>query len=430
MRRSLWALLRSSRRPQTAHVSAQDFIAVLKEVASTDPETSRTLLALLQGSAAAAAAAAPTPAPASRPAGPAGPAGGRGRGRGGPVPPSAPGVGTAGGAAPGDDLRGDVASVAGIDIAFETRALLGSRTEDVVQGGQSARETWMAATSSRLAARLLARVDAPPGASTAPLLGIQGVSKVTPAASEALTQAAVHRLTAVLEAVRDARDWRNGRGAAAGACPREWLSVPARSTQQAVWDINAREARNAEAREAAAREAALAAEEAALKKRKAAAGDGPMSEADQAHAAKVQRMRADEDARLTNAATASATRLALGGGAAVAGAAERWAAMERANAAAAAAGKNTLMTQQAQAQAQQAAAATAAAVVRAAAPQQAPALRGVGLRDVVACLQRDPRASPRLLGVAAERLRRAEQHAAGGLPASATLLAALTPKYV
>jgi hypothetical protein len=81
------------------------------------------------------------------------------------------------------------------------------------------------------------------------------------------------------------------------------------------------------------------------------------------------------------------------------------------------------------AQAQAAAAAAHAAAAAAPASGAARAARAVGLRDCVTWLARDGRASPRLLAAAGERLRRAEQPAGGGAPATAPLLGPLTPRW-
>jgi hypothetical protein len=191
---------------------------------------------------------------------------------------------------------------------------------------------------------------------------------------------------------------------------------------QTVWNAN-KTATAAETQRAATQRAALlAAEEAALRKRKAAAGaDAPVSEEDAARAAKIARMRAEDEGRSAADATAAATRAALGGNAASVH--DRWAQMERA----AERGEDPL----AAAAAARAAAAAAAAAAAPAPPTRAVALT-VGLRDCVAWLRRDGRASPRLLAAAAERLRRAEQPGinAAAAPATAPMLGPLTPRWL
>ena len=320
-----------------------------------------------------------------------------------------------------DQLRDDAATAAGIDMAAEAAALLPSREgadADVAVGRArllTSREEWVAATATRLPPRLVG--DAAPCAA----LRAHSVRGLSPGAAAALTAAVVDRMTAALEGVRAARDWRAGRGAGIGAGPAGSVVATSRP-MQTVWNAN-KTATAAETQRAATQRAALlAAEEAALRKRKAAAGaDAPVSEEDAARAAKIARMRAEDEGRSAADATAAATRAALGGNAASVH--DRWAQMERA----AERGEDPL----AAAAAARAAAAAAAAAAAPAPPTRAVALT-VGLRDCLAWLRRDGRASPRLLAAAAERLRRAEQPGinAAAAPATAPMLGPLTPRWL
>jgi hypothetical protein len=336
------------------------------------------------------------------------------------APAAQPAAGGAGGSVR-DQLRDDAATAAGIDMAAESAALLPAREgadADVAVGRArllTSREEWVAATATRLPPRLAG--DAAPCAA----LRAHSVRGLSPGAAAALTAAVVDRMTAALEGVRAARDWRAGRGAGIGAGPPGSVLATSRP-MQTVWNAN-KTATAAETQRAATQRAALlAAEEAALRKRKAAAGaDAPVSEEDVARAAKIARMRAEDEGRSAADATAAATRLALGGNAASVH--DRWAQMERA----AERGEDPL----AAAAAARAAAAAAAAAAAPAPPTRAVALT-VGLRDCVAWLRRDGRASPRLLAAAAERLRRAEQPGINfaAAPATAPMLGPLTPRWL
>ena len=341
-----------------------------------------------------------------------------------PVAAPAPGgaEGAAAGAAGGsvrDHLRDDAASAAGIDMAAETAALLPAGAEADVALGRArllvSREEWVAATRQRLQQRLTG------DNATCAALRAHGVCGLSPGAAAALTAAVVDRMTAVLEGVRAQRDWRAGRGSGVGAGPPGAVVTTARP--QLELSRHNKDASLAEANRAAKqREAYLAAEEAALKRKRAAAGaDGPVSAEDAERAAKIARMRAEDEGRFAADASAGALRAALGGNAASVH--DRWAQMQSAQDR----GEDPL----AAAAAMRAAAAAAAAAV-APAPAVRAAARTVSLRDCVAWLRRDGRASPRLLGAAAERLRRAEQPGvnAAATPATASLLGPLTPRWL
>jgi len=331
------------------------------------------------------------------------------------------GAGPAAGGSVRDQLRDDAASAAGIDMAAEAAALLPGRVggdADVAVGRArrlTSREEWVAATAQRLP-RLLVGPAAPCAA-----LRAHAVRALAPGAAAALTAAVVDRLTAALEGVRDARDWRAGRGAGVGVGPPGAVVATSKPLQQ-VWNSNKAASAAAAQLAATKRAALLAQEEAALKRRRAAAGaDAPVSEEDAARAAKIARMKAEDEGRSTADATAAATRAALGG--AAASTHDRWAQMERA----AERGEDPV----AAAAASRAAAAAAAAAAAPPPPPRAIA-RGVGLRDCDTWLRRDGRASPRLLAAAAERLRRAEQPGvnAASAPPTAPMLGPLTPRWL
>ena len=136
---------------------------------------------------------------------------------------------------------------------------------------------------------------------------------LSPGAAAALTAAVLDRMTAALEGVRAQRDWRAGRGSGLGARPPG--AVVTTSRPQLALSRHNKDASLAEANRAAKqREAYLAAEEASLKCKRAAAGaDGPVSEEDAERAAKIARMRAEDEGRFAADASAAALRAALGG---------------------------------------------------------------------------------------------------------------------
>jgi hypothetical protein len=307
--------------------------------------------------------------------------------------------------------------IGGVDQAEELRAMLPGRGGGGV-GGRGSREGWLSATSVQLGARLMSRGDG-----TASMLAVQGVGAISPGAAEALTAAVVDRLKGVLEGVREHVDWRTSRGHVSGAGPPAWVVVPGeQSLQQRVWDIAARETRLQEQRLAAAKAKKLAEEEAALKNRRP--GAPPLTAEEQARVTSLSKMRAEQEAIVTNAATANAARQAMGTTAAGAKA-DKWAHMQRTAAAKAAAGGDEdgdgMDVDRAGAgPAQQAGGHGVHATL---------ASKEVTVRDVATYLQRDPCATPRLLGVAAERLRRTEQPWSQQ-PATAPLLRPLVPKLL
>ena len=291
--------------------------------------------------------------------------------------------------------------------------------------GRSDQEKAMSATSVNLGSRLMSRRDdrSGGGPASASMLAVQGVVGVDPKAAEALTAAVWDRLQGVLEGVKEHVEWRTTRGHVTGAAPPSWVVVPGgQSLQQRVWDIAARETRLQEQRLAAAKVKKLAEEEAAIKNRRPGAPE--LTAEEQARVNSLAKLRAEQEAIVTNAATANAARQAMGTTAAGAKA-EKWANMQRAAAAKAAAGGNEDgdgmdVDRTGAGPAQQAGVHGAHATL---------ASKEVTVRDVATYLQRDPCATPRLLGVAAERLRRTEQPW-GQQPATAPLLRPLVPKLL
>ena len=323
-------------------------------------------------------------------------------------------------AAPREAPGAAMEDIGGVNQADEMRAMLPGRGGGG-GGGRGGRESWLSATSVHLGTRLMSRADERSG--TASMLAAQGVGSISPGAEEALTTAVVDRLVGVLEGVREHVDWRTARGHITGGGPAGWIVVPGdQSLQQRVWDIAAREQRLQEQRQAAAKLKKLAEEEAAIKNRRP--GAPALTAEEQARVTSLAKLRAEQEAVVTNTATTTAARQAMGH--TVAGAkADKWATMQRNAAAKAAAtgdGDGDGMDVDrpgGDAGAHQAGAPAAHAMV---------ASREVTVRDVATYLQRDPCATPRLLGVAAERLRRTEQP--GGQSATAALLKPLVPRLL
>jgi len=281
----------------------------------------------------------------------------------------------------------------------------------VRHGGEQAREeNYERATSAQLAVRLKHR-GSPGGVS--PILAMHGVTGISPAAVELLTKAVCNRLTGVLEGVHEQREWRHRLGFVAHAAPSSWVALPVDGgLQQKVWDIAAREKRTAEQKAAEAKAKQLATEEEALKRRKTTPGSAPLNAEEQARMERVTKMRAEQEAIAANAASTNAARRAIGGAApGGAGAvADKWLTMERnaaLNAAAAAARVAGGEAADGGAGEREQVREEGGGDVRAlGASREVPE---VSVRDVATYLQRDPCATPRLLAVAAERLRRDEQ---------------------
>jgi hypothetical protein len=329
-------------------------------------------------------------------------------------------------------------------LAAETRALLASRG---VSGAACAVEPHLSATRVGLDSRLLRRkplrsplkYNADPRQAS-PLLAQHNVSSVSPAAADALTQAVVNRVTELLDSLRSAYEYRapgaataaqrgvvSGQGAFAGlsALPRPvlkghdgedtretWLVPRPASVQRRVYELNSKAELRREQEKAAQRAAELARAEAEEKKRKAASSAEP-SEEDKQRTARLLKLRAEEDARRANAASNAAAQQAMGAAGAVAiGTQARWAAMV-------AAGGDV----------SSAPAAAPAAPEAAAAAARAMPVKPLGLRDVVLALKQDPKATPRLLAVACERLRRAEG-GSGAQPPWEGLLTPYEPKWL
>jgi hypothetical protein len=282
----------------------------------------------------------------------------------------------------------------------------------VRHGGEQAREeNYERATSAQLAVRLKHRGVTSPGG-VSPILAMHGVTGISPAAVEVLTKAVCNRLTGVLEGVHEQREWRHHLGFVAHAAPSSWVALPVDGgLQQKVWDIAAREKRTAEQKAAEAKAKQLATEEEALKRRKTTPGSAPLNAEEQARMERVTKMRAEQEAIAANAASTNAARRAIGGAApGGAGAvADKWLTMERnaaLNAAAAAARVAGGEAPGGGAGEQEQVREGGGDIRALGASREVPE---VSVRDVATYLQRDPCATPRLLAVAAERLRRDEQ---------------------
>ena len=365
-----------------------------------------------------------------------------------PPPPPAP-----------DALGGNAALAAGIDFEAERLAAAPRAVYAARPFPAAARDAWMAAQAQRLP-RLLAAS------------GTLGLPRgVSPGAAEALAAALVERLTAALEGIKAARDWRIGLGSAAGAaaaaeavpesalrpaavaggggsggaaaqpvlCTTLRVAHPAMQPRARLWALNAREAAAA-----AVRERSAAAAAAAAAARRAAQG-GPATPEEEAAAAAAARAAEAEAARAAAASAAAAARLALGR-AAGDDVEARWAAQAAARAAEAAAANAALLAHAAgnggaAASSSAAAAAAAAAAASSASfampsapPASASGLGGavvdrrVTLRDASTWLIRsDGRASPRLVAACDERMRRAEAPARGSGAGGGAEEAALDP---
>jgi hypothetical protein len=280
----------------------------------------------------------------------------------------------------------------------------------VRHGGEQAREeNYERATSAQLAVRLKHRGSR---GGVSPILAMHGVTGISPAAVEVLTKAVCNRLTGVLEGVHEQREWRHHTGFVAHAAPSSWVALPVDGgLQQKVWDIAAREKRTAEQKAAEAKAKQLATEEEALKRRKTTPGSAPLNAEEQARMERVTKMRAEQEAIAANAASTNAARRAIGGATpGGAGAvADKWLTMERnaaLNAAAAAARVAGGEAPGGGAGEQEQVREGGGDVRALGASREVPE---VSVRDVATYLQRDPCATPRLLAVAAERLRRDEQ---------------------